>query len=93
MNAFQVESCVQIANHYGIESQSLICIEEMSELTKEICKYRRGEDNLEKLVDEIADVKIMVEQMEYLFGVSKDVDLRISYKCQRQMRRIDQGRE
>lgn len=93
MNAFQIESCVQIANHYGIESQELMAIEEMSELTKEICKKRRGDKNREKLIDEIADVKIMIAQLEHLLDVSKEVSLRVDYKCQRQLRRMEQGRE
>ena len=92
MNAFQKESCVQIANHYGIDSQLLMAIEEMSELTKEICKYNRGNDNREKLIDEIADVKIMIEQIEYLFKLSKEVNLRVDYKLQRQLRRIEDKR-
>lgn len=92
MNAFQKESCVQIANHYGIESQELMAIEEMSELTKEICKRRRGNDNREKIIDEIADVKIMITQLEHLLDMSKEVSLRIDYKCQRQLRRMEQKR-
>lgn len=92
MNAFQIESCVQIANHYGIESQELMVIEEMSELTKEICKKRRGDKNREKIIDEIADVKIMITQLEHLLDVSNEVSLRIDYKCQRQLRRMEQKR-
>lgn len=92
MNAFQKESCVHIANHYGVDSQVLMAIEEMSELTKEICKYKRGNDNREKLIDEIADVKIMIEQVEYLFKLSKEVNLRVDYKLQRQLRRIENKR-
>lgn len=92
MNAFQKESCVQIANHYGTDSQLLMAIEEMSELTKEICKYNRGNDNREKIIDEIADVKIMIEQIEYLFKLSKEVNLRVDYKLQRQLRRIEDKR-
>lgn len=31
--------------HYGGDLQTLVCIEEMSELTKELCKHSRGADN------------------------------------------------
>ena len=93
MKSYQIKNCQTIANHYGYKSQSLIAIEEMSELTKEICKFGRGQSNLDALVDEIADVKIMVEQLEYLFGVSNKVDARIDYKLERQLKRMEHERE
>ena len=41
MKAYQKETCKTIANYYGLDSQILIAIEEMSELTKELCKHQR----------------------------------------------------
>lgn len=93
MKAHQIELCQTIANHYGLSSQMLMCIEEMSELTKELCKYHRCIGKEANIIDEIADVKIMVEQLEYIFGINKEVDARINYKLDRQMRRIDQERK
>lgn len=92
MNSFQRESCYTIANHYGKKSQMLISIEEMSELTKEICKYERYENNEQKIIDEIADVEIMIEQLKCLFDVHSEVDERIDYKLRRQLRRIEHER-
>ena len=63
MNSFQRESCYTIANHYGKKSQMLISIEEMSELTKEICKNKDGQNNVEHIAEEIADVLITIDQM------------------------------
>ena len=51
-----------------------MAIEEMSELTKELCKVFRSLEkiaNLENIREEIADCKIMLRQMEIIFG---DVD-------------------
>ena len=93
MKTIQIESCQAIANYYGARSQLMMAIEEMSELTKEICKYERFKGNESKLIDEIADVKIMVEQLEYILGVNKEVDSRITYKLERQLRRMEQERE
>lgn len=93
MKVYQSETCQTIANFYGDDSQMYMAIEEMSELTKEICKYKRLPNNYDKLADEIADVKIMLEQLEYIFGVSKEVEERINYKLDRQLRRIEQERE
>lgn len=93
MKVHQTELCQQIANFYGDDSQMYMAIEEMSELTKEICKYKRLPNNYDKIADEIADVKIMIEQLEHIFGVSEKVEKRINYKLERQLRRIEQERE
>ena len=60
---------------WGYESQIVVAMEEMSELTKELCKYKRNEllnkDNTEtikNIKEEIADVLNMVEQLENMFG-------------------------
>ncbi len=90
MKKYQKNVCHLIANHYGIANQMPIAIEEMSELTKEICKYIRGNDNLNDIVEEIADVQIMVEQLISLFGIESKVNEMIDYKMLRQMQRMEQ---
>ena len=40
--------------------------EEMAELQKELCKNARGKDNRAEIAEEIADVHIMLDQMEIL---------------------------
>lgn len=54
---------------YGKDKQLDVVIEEMSELTKEICKFKRGHDNHQKIVEEIADVEIMLEQLKMICDV------------------------
>ena len=51
---------------YGYISQTLMCLEEMAELQKELCKNARGRENKEAIAEEIADVQIMLEQMMIL---------------------------
>ena len=64
---------------YGLKSQMQPCIEERSELIKELCKYDRtvGSDGEQQTIaaikEEIADVLNMVEQLEYCFG-EKDIE-------------------
>lgn len=55
---------------YGSDAQMLMAIEEMSELTKAICKYFRSNDSraTESIIEEMADVKIMLAQLEIMFG-------------------------
>lgn len=59
----------RVIAHYGKQNQMHIAIEEMSELTKELCKNERGEDNREKIIEELADVYITLEQLEIIFNV------------------------
>lgn len=92
MKSYQVEICKSIANHYGREHQVLIAIEEMSELTKELCKYFRRFDRKKEIVEEVADAQIMLEQLIELFGIEGDVDKMVDYKLNRQIRRMEQER-
>ncbi len=54
---------------YGVNAQLDMVIEEMSELTKEICKKKRGKDNHDEIVEEMADVYIMLEQLKTICGI------------------------
>ena len=49
--------------HFGYNHQATKCIEEMSELTKEFCKEKDGQGDLEHIAEEIADVLITIDQM------------------------------
>lgn len=73
---------------YGADAQTMMAIEEMSELTKEICKIGRGKEDLRGLVDEIADVSIMMEQLRLIYGVNDRVCRRMDAKVQRLEGRI-----
>lgn len=62
---------------WGYDAQSLMCIEEMSELTKALCKYKRygyenaGDEIKYNILEEIADVYNMIDQMAMVFGKDK----------------------
>jgi uncharacterized protein YabN with tetrapyrrole methylase and pyrophosphatase domain len=62
--------CIDIL-HYGQEHQLTIAIEEMSELTKELCKSIRGYDSRRSnIIEEVADVTIMLEQIKLIFNIN-----------------------
>ncbi len=66
---------------WGKEPQMLQVIEEMSELTKEILKnVNRHKDNINELIEETADVEIMLEQLKYCYNIRKEVE---DYKAQK----------
>lgn len=75
---------------YGIDAQIVVCIEELAELQKELCKALRSNCNSENLIDELADVQIMVEQMRLLFDSENNaVGDRIKFKIERLKKRLE----
>nr|DAZ17492.1 MAG TPA: nucleoside triphosphate pyrophosphohydrolase [Caudoviricetes sp.] len=89
-----------IAEWYGYEPQSRQCIEEMAELTQAINKLWRkktfGGNGIEiaqaheNVIEEIADVSIMICQMKELLGVKEDdISEIINQKLDRQLERIN----
>lgn len=88
-----------IADNYGFSTQSNIAIEEMSELTKSICKWHRSYSGSSKtetydcnertaIIEEIADVFIMLCQLDYLLDSGIEVSEMITKKLDRQLERI-----
>ena len=78
----------RLVNKYG-EKQINICIEEMSELTKELCKHNRGITNIASIKEEIADVYIMLFQMQVLFEIdTKELMEVVDYKINRTKERL-----
>jgi len=59
------ERLKQIADHYGLDEQLNILQEECAELIQAVSKYRRtGKPS--NLYEEITDVKILLQQIDYL---------------------------
>lgn len=75
--------------HYGKDMQLNVAIEEFSELIKEICKYKRGEDNLDNIIEEMADCQIMLAQLRIIFDI-KDLQPQILEKLERLEKRLDE---
>lgn len=78
------------------EAQIIKCVEEMSELTKELCKFVNiknvnktiSEENMDNISEELADVFIMLEQMLIFFGNKDDVERIINEKIERTKKRL-----
>lgn len=54
---------------YGKDMQLTVAVEELSELIKEICKNKRGRDNIDSIIEEVADCYIMLKQIEIIFDI------------------------
>lgn len=70
---------------WGNTSQVNQLQEELTELSMAICKLRRSGDidkKMDNFFEEIADVKIMIEQMEFLYG-TKEIEKHYEYKIKR----------
>lgn len=77
-----------IADHYGIEKQLHQLAEECSELAVEASHSARKGVTV-KIIEEMADVLLMIEQVVYLSGIAiEDIDECIRFKIDRQMKRI-----
>ena len=78
---------------YGPDAQLKMMIEEMSELTKAICKlWRTAPGSLDELhakgsiIEEAADVQIMLDQIKIIVGDTKQVEAK---KLTRLLSRLD----
>ncbi len=98
---FYEETFDKFKDSWGEESEMRMCIEEMSELTKELCKFIRyskndkSKENDEKLeqikkniIEETADVLICASQIKRIFGDSA-VEEVMDYKIQRGRKIVD----
>ncbi|HBY72984.1 MAG TPA: hypothetical protein DEG06_12155 [Lachnospiraceae bacterium] len=91
-----------IAKHYGYEPQSRQCIEEMAELTQAINKLWRATQSkckgvgkvdmiseaIQRVAEEIADVEIMIAQLQELLGIDDErvmgiVDMKLDREIMR----------
>lgn len=89
---------LKIINHYGVDRQYNQLIEECSELIQAICKYKRDDllqsDNdivtTANIIEEIADVENLIEQLKFKDGFIKTGAERIKeYKVNREIDRIN----
>lgn len=91
----------KIADHYGYPEQSYQLTEECAELIQALSKFRRAVNTLNKeeadaaldnIVEEIADVEIMLEQVKWLLRIpEEDMQAMKVFKIIRTKERIMRG--
>lgn len=84
-----------IAEHYGFDHQLDKLQEELAELTLSIYRFTSDEwiPNKILLIQELADVKNLIEQLEILDPyIEEGIQCQIKYKCERQLDRIERIR-
>lgn len=87
------------AEQFGLENRMIQCTEECGELIQALSKYQRilhGDKTCQTdmchaeymIVDEIADVELLLEQIKYLLGNEREVRERKLYKLDRTEQRL-----
>ncbi|MCL2015355.1 MAG: hypothetical protein FWG68_03800 [Defluviitaleaceae bacterium] len=62
----------QALKKWGKNSQVMMALEEMSELSKELLKnINRNSDNRQEILEEISDVWLLLEQMKIVYDISE----------------------
>lgn len=89
-NLNKVETLKFIIQAYGENEQHVVAMEECAELIKAISKYLRTEDidDIENLIEEIADVEIMLEQLKFIHNIDGSVKVIKDKKLKRTYDRI-----
>ncbi len=77
-----------IADHYGKQNQIRYTEKELIELADVLNHFADGKAADVELIDEVADVIIMIKQLLYLLDIEKPVTDRAAYKLNRQIERI-----
>lgn len=81
------EICIKAVDTYGTDAQTWMAVEEMSELSNAIAKYRRNRVTNKDVCEEIADVFIMLIQLSYIYGV-EDVDTFVDQKMDKLKKKL-----
>ena len=81
-----------IAKHYGSKRQVVKACEELSECISALCTglYAHEDDvgAFEHMAEEMADARIMLDQIEFLYGLKTHCAYWREFKLTRQMNRI-----
>ena len=94
LNDLQKNALVKALEKFGSISELIITVEELSELQKEVTKQLRNEGKMENLVEEMADVYIVMEYLKLIFAINdEDIKTEIAFKIDRLMSRLGEENE
>ena len=87
----------KIIEKFGENNQVLKCVEELNELAQVLCKLNSADTGgvtLDKVIEEIADVEIMLNQVKIILNISEnDIESMKNYKIMRTAKRYLGGGE
>lgn len=73
---------------WGLEAQIDMAVEECAELIVALQQYQRGRADLHDVFEELADVRIMYEQLS-LFFAPAEVEITVGKKMERLRERLE----
>ena len=84
------QKCLKILKHYGVSPQLRKLAEECGEAVQAALKYdyRANEITKQLLINELADVEIMLQQLKLAIGY-ETVNKEIDFKLNKQLREIE----
>ena len=86
MNAIET-----IINHYGKTAQTVKAMEELSELIVELAKAFNGQGDVSHIAEEMADVHVMLDQLQIIFNIDDRVlEVIATEKIRRTLHKIKQ---
>ena len=86
----QKEQLQKIIDHYGHRSQKEMLFEEFAELQKEVCKELRNKGDKQHIAEELADVYVMLQQLQLMYRISDEkVELEVQKKIERTLDGIE----
>lgn len=89
MTKEQTTKALIICNTYGSKAQMIKCCEELSELSTAILQHINKGENHKAILEEMADVYIMLEQLKYMLPFDEAaLEGQIEFKLTRQIKRI-----
>lgn len=93
MTSFERKIFLAAIDKFGVENQCIVAIEELSELQKELTKMLRGDGIRLHIVEEIADVEIMLDQLKLWFCAQKDTEDWRKKKIERLRERVEGSKD
>lgn len=73
----------ELQERYGEAAQIIATIEELNELSHVLAKYLNKKSNITQISCEMADVKIMIYQVEKMLSIEADVGLATEEKIKK----------
>ncbi|MGL5313756.1 MAG: hypothetical protein ACRCX2_19990 [Paraclostridium sp.] len=91
-NLLNLENITKMLLSKSDHENKMICVEELAELQIAVTKKERGRVDNDNLIEEMADVTIVLLMLKKLFNISDDeLQAEINRKMKRNMDRIKGG--
>lgn len=82
--------CQKALDTWGHMHQLSMVIEEMAELQIELLKnMNRGKDNIDEIIDECADVEVVLNYVKLHYNIKDEVAKRVKFKLNRLEGRLE----